>query len=84
LQFLCEGNVGHVKLNLLRTNRFMYLRRLSECPKIASIVRTCTVWSAAIVTIKSAKFGGHRGDAWHLAVASFQKSVSAKESQGSN
>jgi hypothetical protein len=39
---------------------------------------------SAIVTIKSATFGGHRGDAWHLAVATFQKSVSAKESQGSN
>jgi hypothetical protein len=39
---------------------------------------------SAIVTIKSASFGGHRGDAWHLAVATFQKSVSAKESQGSN
>jgi hypothetical protein len=38
----------------------------------------------AIVTIKSATFGGHRGDAWHLAVATFQKSVSAKESQDSN
>jgi hypothetical protein len=39
---------------------------------------------SAIVTIKSAKFGGYRGDAWHLAVASFQKSVSAKEIQGNN
>jgi hypothetical protein len=39
---------------------------------------------SAIVTIKRATFGGYRGDAWHLAVATFQKSVSAKESQDSN